>query len=239
MKAPDKNLALHLVCFLGSAFLAVRQEWSVREFCWSVWIAGLVFSLLCVAWGYIHLIIRVEREGRKLANFSGFALLSNPLNASLVVFAAGSVAAMAAAFIYLKVFSFYGLFLSVFAEMKPYELFGRNGFINSDFFTPAAHLARKFWPVILLASVSGAGALTGPDPWVKMVMPVRSKEIIRIHLMTLALPFLSLFFWMIFRDKYNAPAVVSLLAIFFLVSLPSRRPARTDGGAQPPSHPEI
>lgn len=217
----------------------MRQEWSVREFCWSVWIAGLVFSLLCVAWGYIHLVIRVEREGRKLANMAGFAFLSSPLNASLIVFAAGSVAAAAAAFIYLKVFSFYGLFLSVFAEMKPFELFGRNGFINSDFFTPAAYLVRKFWPVILLACVSGAGALLGPDPWVKIVMPVKAKEILRIHLMTLALPFLSLLFWMIFRGRYDAPVVVSLLAIFFLVSLPSRRPARTDGEAQKAARPEI
>ena len=217
----------------------MRQEWSVREFCWSVWIAGLVFSLLCVAWGYVHLVIRVEREGRKLANMAGFAFLSSPLNASLIVFAAGSAAAAAAAFIYLKVFSFYGLFLSVFAEMKPFELFGRNGFINSDFFTPAAYLVRKLWPVILLACVSGLGALLGPVPWVKMVMPVKSKEISRIHLMTLALPFLSLLFWMIFRGRYDAPVVVSLLAIFLLVSLPSRRPARADGKAQKAARPEI
>jgi len=164
----------------------------------------------------------VEKEGRRLSGASGFAFLSNPLTASLIVFAAGSAAAPVAVYIYLKLYAFYGIFLSVFAEMRPHEYFGRNGFINSDFFTPAIFLVKKFWPVIALACASGAGALLGSDPWVKLVMPVKSKEISRIHLMTLALPFLSLLFWTIFRGRYDAPVVVSLLAIFLLVSLRSR-----------------
>lgn len=37
---------------------------------------------------------------------------------------------------YTFAFGLYGLLLSFFAEMEPHELFGRNGFINSDFWTP-------------------------------------------------------------------------------------------------------
>lgn len=220
---------LNIVCFAGAVVLAVRQDWSIQEFCWSTWIAGLAFSLLCALSGYIHLLIRLERESAKLRAAAAIDFLPRPLVSWLVVLFAGSAAFVAASYVYLRIFAFYGLFLSVFAEMKPLNLFGRNGFINSDFFTPAFYLVEEFWPVILFASVSGAGALFGPDPWIKMVMPFKSREIARIHLMVLALPFLSMIFWMVFRENYHTPAVIALLAVFYLLSLPTKKRLKADG----------
>ena len=218
-----KSLLISLACLAGSIFFAVKQGWSVREFCWSTWVCSLSFSWLCVLFGYSHLLFKLKSEGEKLGASVAVEFIRRPFVASLLVFTGGTIAAAAAAVIYMNLYSFYGLFLSVFAEMKPLELFGKNGFINSDFFTPVAFLAKRFWPMMIFTAVSGLRPLLGPDPWSKMIMPFRSREIVRIHVMTVALPFLSVIFWMIFRERYNTPAVIALLAIFFLFSLPSRR----------------
>jgi len=42
------NIAVNLIAFGLTSYLAVTQQWSVQEFCWSVWLAGLfLFMDLC------------------------------------------------------------------------------------------------------------------------------------------------------------------------------------------------
>lgn len=46
---------------LASVF-AVTQEWSLPEFCWSTWLAGLVYAWSCVATASVQIILTVRSE---------------------------------------------------------------------------------------------------------------------------------------------------------------------------------
>ncbi len=122
-----------------------------------------------------------------------------------------------ALYIYCWIFSFYGLFLSVFAEMQPLDLFGRNGFINSDFFTPVTYLAGKYWPMIVATLVANADVFLRRNPWERIALPFKNNEILRIHIMTLAMPFLAMMTWALFRDAYQQLTIILLIGIFFLI----------------------
>lgn len=139
---------------------------------------------------------------------------------SNVFFAGLLVAVILVAFVafrcYTYLFGFYGLFLSVFAEMEPHSFFGRNGFINSDFFTPVAYLLQLFWPMVLGTLAANGRVLFGRKPWKRIAFPLQS-EIIRIHVLTLTLPFISMLTWFLFRDNYQRSALVLLLGIFYLL----------------------
>ena len=124
-------------------------------------------------------------------------------------------------YLYTWLFSFYGLFLSVFAEMPPVDLFGRNGFINSDFFTPVTYLAERYWPMILATLVANADGLLRATPWQRIIFPFKQNEVLRIHVMTLLMPFLAMMTWAFFRDAYQQLTIILLMGIFYL--LPKKR----------------
>jgi len=105
--------------------------------------------------------------------------------------------------------------------MQPAELFGRNGFINSDFFTPVTYLAQNLWPMILVTLVANADDFVQKNPWQRIVSPFKSNEILRIHIMTIALPFLMIFTWVLFKNAYQQPTIILLIGIFYL--LPKKR----------------
>ena len=127
------------------------------------------------------------------------------------------LAGFVALYIYCWMFSFYGLFLSVFAEMQPLDLFGRNGFINSDFFTPVTYLAERYWPMIVATLIANADDFMRRQAWERIVLPFRDNQILRIHIMTLALPFLMIFTWALFKGAYQQLTIVILIGIFFLI----------------------
>jgi hypothetical protein len=126
-----------------------------------------------------------------------------------------------ALYLYCYLFSFYGLFLSVFAEMEPHSLFGRNGFINSDFFTPVTYLAQSLWPMILATLIANADDFLQKKPWERILFPFKSNTILRIHIMTVAMPFLMLIAWALFKAAYQQLTIVFLIGIFYL--LPKKR----------------
>ena len=134
-----------------------------------------------------------------------------------------------ALYAYSWLFSFYGLFLSVFAAMQPLTLFGPNGFINSDFFTPVTYLADKYWPMIAATLFAAAGDFLRNDPWERLVLPFKYKEILRIHVMVLVMPFLMLLTWALFKDDYQPLTIVLLIGIFFLI--PRRQLKGKNGGS--------
>jgi hypothetical protein len=124
-------------------------------------------------------------------------------------------------YLYCWIFSFYGLFLSVFAEMKPLNLFGRNGFINSDFFTPVAYLTDNFWPMILATLAANWRDFLRHQALERMVFPFKNHDILHIHVMILVMPFLAMITWALFRDAYQQWTVVLLVGLFYL--LPKKR----------------
>lgn len=208
----------------GLAFaapMAVAGDWSLVEFCWSTWLAGLLFTWLCVLTGGMQIVLTaprwrvlLERRVPPLARLNG--------SATTALTAAGATVLMALAFqAYTYAFGFYGLFLSFFAEMEPHALFGRNGFINSDFWTPVRYLAVTFWAMSVGTIVAYGRGLVGTNPWKRMLLPLAT-ELVRVHLMVLSMPFLALLAWAALGESYEAVVIVLLMTAFFLLPGPSR-----------------
>ncbi len=220
----------HAVGFSLASFFAVTQEWSLPEFCWSTWLTGLVYAWACVVHASIQIILTARTDKAAYEERLLFLRRLSPLAflAGVVVVTAG--AGLLAFRVYSYLFGFYGLFLSVFAEMEPYSLFGRNGFINSDFYTPVTHLAFLFWPMVAGTLIANREEfLFRKNPWKRLLWPFE-KEILRMHLMVLALPFFSLLAWAMVGDAYQSITVVLLMGIFYLLP---RKAVRDD----PPQSP--
>lgn len=214
---------------LASVF-ALREGWSLPEFCWSTWISALVYVWACVAVGVVRVMLLgaggraqlLERYPALRAIPSGLALLG--------WVGAGLLAGYLAIFAYNTLFGFYGVFLSVFAEMQPHSLFGRNGFINSDFFTPVSHLLTHFWPMALGTLVARWQDLFfGQSSWRSILLPMGG-ELLRIHLLTLALPFAALLAWALFGSEYQPVTILLLMALLYFLP---RKPLGSTQALQP------
>jgi hypothetical protein len=217
-----------------AAPMAVAADWSLVEFCWSTWLAGLLFTWLCVLTGGMQVVVTAPRwrvllvrQVPPLARLHG--------SATTALIAAGTTVLMALAFLaYTWVFGFYGLFLSFFAEMEPHALFGRNGFINSDFWTPVRYLAATFWAMSVGTIVAYGPSLVGTDPWKRMLLPLAT-EIVRIHLMVLLMPFLALLAWAALGESYESVVIVLLMTAFYLLPGRSRDAHAVEAEADPVS----
>jgi hypothetical protein len=207
--------------FVLTSWLAVVQQWSVQEFCWSVWLSGLFYSWTCVIAAAIQIMLTSGTHKDDYDVEVPFIKNISPEVFALAIIPAALLAGFVALYIYCWIFSFYGLFLSVFAEMQPLTLFGRNGFINSDFFTPVTYLARSLWPMILVTLIAKADDFVQKNPWQRIVFPFKSREILRIHIMTIALPFLMMITWALLKDAYQQLTIILLIGIFYL--LPKKR----------------
>ncbi len=212
MSAPFNPLG-YIALGLNCAFV-VLDEWSLREFCWSTWLASLVYSWACAASASIRIVLGARQEKVALEARLPF-LRELPFAAFFpAITLVSMVAGWLAFYLYSYLFSFYGLFLSVFAEMEPHALFGRNGFINSDFFTPVTYLLGSFWPMIVGTLLANAGDFVRGNPWQRFVP---AHEILRIHILAVAMPFLALIAWALFRDNYQEPTIVVLMAVFYVM----------------------
>jgi hypothetical protein len=205
---------------LASVF-AVTEGWSLPEFCWSTWLAGLAYAWICIATASFHIILHARSD--KVAYEKHIPFLSRCSGAPFVLgMSLISVFVGLLAFrLYGVVFGFYGMFLSVFSEMEPLSLFGRNGFINSDFFTPVMVLVDRFWPMALGVVIANWQDFVGGNPWRRVLLPFQ-KEILRMHVMILALPFFTLAAWALFSDAYQSVTIVLLMGLFYL--LPKKAP---------------
>ena len=195
---------------------AVAQEWSLPEFCWGVWLAGLVYSWGCVTAAAVSIILSARSTKPVYDARMPFLQTLSPGAFLLIMTGISTAAGLVGFHLYAALFGFYGLFLSVFAEMEPAFLFGRNGFINSDFYTPLAYLLERFWPLAAAALIANWEDFFSKNPWKRIALPFQS-EIVRIHVMILALPFLSLLAWALFRGSYQPVTIVLLLGLFFLL----------------------
>ena len=219
-----------------AAPMAVAGDWSLAEFCWSTWLAGLLFTWLCILTGGLQILFAapawrapVERHVPALGR------LSPATGTALIVVAV--ICLMAVSFYaYTLAFGFYGLFLSFFAEMEPHSLFGRNGFINSDFWMPVRYLAVSFWAMSMGTVVACMGELVASNPWRRMLLPAAT-QVVRVHIMVVAMPFLALIAWAVFGDSYQSLVIVLLMGMFYL--LPGRgRQQSHSASAQPVLGPE-
>ncbi len=200
---------------------AMAQDWSLAEFCWSAWLAGLIYTWACILSAALHIIIKGRAEKSAYEKHLPFLEKLSPTAFGLGIAAISAVALLLAFRLSIFVFGFYGLFLSVFAEMEPLAHFGKNGFINSDFFTPLAYLISRFWTMAAGVLISNWQDFFLQQPWKRILVPVQ-REILRLHLMILALPFFSLLAWAIFRHSYQPVTILLLMSFFYLLPKKAR-----------------
>ncbi len=218
-----KALTPHAVIgFLLTSFFAVSQEWSLPEFCWSAWMTAMVFTWGCIVTAPLQIILTVREKTLVSDPISSFFRRIPPAFLIPVCTAVSVAAGLLAFYIYTYLFAFYGLFLSVFARMDPQELFGPNGFINSDFFTPVAYLLDRYWPMAAGVLIFSLEDLFRTNPWKRLVIPYQ-KEILRLHVMVLLTPFISLAAYALFREVHQTFTVLALLALLYFFPKSDRR----------------
>lgn len=222
-KPPKDDFALRKVInpygaigFAIASIFAIFQEWSLPEFCWSVWLAGLVYTWICIATASVQIILTARSE--KIAYEQHFAFLRR-WSGIFFLFVATVLSVfmgLLAFYLYCILFGFYGVFLSVLAEMEPLALFGRNGFINSNFFTSVMALFDRFWPMTLGVVIANWEDFMRRNPWKRIFLPYQ-KEILRMHVLILALPFISLLVWALFGKAYQSVTIVFLMGLLYLL----------------------
>lgn len=234
---PSRGLpVLGAAGFLCGAAGAALGRWDLPGFCWGVWISALAVSLVTLAVSALRaLFIRPAAARRFLGASAWLRERVAPLPGPLL-WALQSAAALLFALLMARVtvflFGFYGIFLSFFAESEPLDLLGRNGFINSDFVTPALFLLGKYWPMVLGAVLADAGGPLRTAPWRGFVRPF-ARELAPLHLFVLLMPFVTLLFLALLgKEAYQTPAVVALLAAHHFFPKEPRRPSPS-----PPSAP--
>jgi hypothetical protein len=200
---------------LTSVF-AVTQEWSLPEFCWSTWLAGLVYTWACIVTASLQIIFTSRSDKANFDERFPFFRRFSPNVFILGMTVTGVSVGLLAFRLYTFLFGFYGLFLSVFAEMEPFAFFGRNGFINSDFYSPLMYLVEHFWPMAVGILIANWEDFFQKNPWKRVLLPLQ-KEIVRMHIMILALPFFSLLAWALFREAYQPITIVLLLGLIYLL----------------------
>ncbi len=225
------NKMISLVAFGLTAYLAIVQKWSLQEFCWCIWLAGLFYSWACVLTAAIQIMLTARTNKDDYDAEVPLIKKVPPEIFALTIIPVTLLVGFVALYIYTWIFSFYGLFLSVFAEMPPPDLFGRNGFINSDFFTPVTYLADRYWPVILATLIANADVFLSRNPWERIVLPFKNNEIMRIHIMILVMPFLAMITWALFKGAYQQLTIILLIGIFYL--LPKKQQEKKTPGRNP------
>lgn len=215
-----------LLGFALACYFAVVQQWSLPAFCWGTWLAGLLYTWGCIVTGSIQIILFARSYRVAYEERLPFVRRLPPIVYLLGIVVLSVCGGILAFRVYSFLFGFYGLFLSVFAEMEPLVFFGRNGFINSDFFSPVAYLLERFWPVAVAVLVANWEDFFGRNlnPWRRMALPFQ-REILRLHVMILVLPFVAMLSWALFKGAYQTVTIVILMALLCL--LPRKRAANT------------
>jgi hypothetical protein len=203
-----------LAGFALSAGYAIHGRWQLPELCWSFWVSGLGCCWVFVLVGGLRCMLQPV-AGLPAAVRLWPVFATSPASAGRALIAvAGAAIGVALFHAYTWLFGFYGLFLSVFTEMEPKEMFGRNGFINSDFYTPVVYLLERYWPMALGTVVAEILPALTLSPWRAQFLPF-SRQLVPIHVMVLGMPFAALFFWWVAGGHYQTPTVVLVLALFY------------------------
>ncbi len=188
----------------------------MQEFCWATWLAGLVYAWTCVFTGCIQAVLTARSEKTFYEAHLPVLRSVPPIFFLMGMIILALLAGLTGFYLYSYLFGFYGLFLSFFAEMEPVSMFGRDGFINSDFYSPVKYLAYLLWPMVLGTLIANWRDFFGSEPWKRILLPIR-KEVLRMHLLIVLMPFLTLIAWALFGEKYHAITIILLMAIFYML----------------------
>lgn len=207
---------LKLSAFILTAYSAYSMKWSLQEYCWILWMTGLVYTWVCISTAMFQIVLTARREKELYKDSLPFASWMPPGNFVVVISITAITAGALSFIIYNFIFGFYGVFLSFFAEMYPYRFFGRDGFINSNFFTPVIWLIVVFWTMPVGTLIARKDDFLGPKPWRRLLFPLQ-KEVIRMHILTIGMPIITLLTYVMFKRFYEEIVIIVLLAIFYFL----------------------
>ena len=107
---------------LASVF-AVTQEWSLPEFCWSTWLAGLVYTWGCIVTASLQIILTARSDKAAYDKRLPFLRRFSPSVFLLGVTVISVSVGLLAFRLYSFLFAFYGLFLiRVFGDGAPFPV---------------------------------------------------------------------------------------------------------------------
>jgi hypothetical protein len=214
----------HLLGFIIAAGAALYDGWTIQELCWSFWLCGLGVCLTTTILAPLRLLLNLNNlVPASSAIHTWLEKQNRNLSSSLITsfLVTGFFVLSYLAFrVYCFLFAFYGLFLSAFAAMEPLEYFGPNGFINSDGITPVLHLLSQYWPMVVGTLIAEIRFLLDTPP-VRLLGKPFDRELVKVHIAVVLMPFISLFAWMILGENYQIIAVVLILAVFYYVPSPA------------------
>lgn len=198
---------------LSIAFTLSRDV-SLAEFAWTFWLVGLYSSYISAGRFSVRTVLFRDSLRERIPPLSPL----EPRTLLWVSLALAIVGGLALAYVFTYIFGFYGIMLSVWVQLQPETLFGRNGFINSDFWTPVLYLTRLYWPLVVGQIISESSALFGrPQPGSESFAPER--QIVVLHVFVLALPFVAMLSYALLGAQYETLSIVILLVIKSLFDL--------------------
>jgi len=198
---------------LSIAF-TLANDVSLAEFAWTFWLVGLYSSYISAGRFAVRTVLNRDSLRERIPPLSSL----EPRTLLWVSVALALAGGLALAYVFTYVFGFYGIMLSVWVQLQPEALFGRNGFINSDFWTPVLHLTRLYWPLVAGQIISESSALFGrPQPGTESFAPER--QIVVLHVFVLALPFVAMLSYALLGAQYETLSIVILLILKSLFDL--------------------
>lgn len=219
-RPPASALAAVLGGFAISAGFTLTSDLSLAGFCWSFWLVGLYSAYFAAVRFAVR--VFVHRHALLKERFAPTATIA-PTTLMLIAIAVSVGVGFALLYAASWIYGFYGLFLSVWVRMPPEELFGPNGFINSDFWTPVTYLTRAYYPLVIGQLVSEAAWLLSTGSLWGTETGTPERRIVTLHVMILALPFAAMFSWMLLQGRYETLTLMILLAIKSAFDLRSSR----------------
>lgn len=208
---------------LLSIAFTLSRDVSLAEFCWTFWLVGLYSSYISAGRFAVRTVLHRDALRERIPPLSTLA----PRTLLWVSLALALTGGLALGYAFTYAFGFYGIMLSVWVRLQPESLFGPNGFINSDFWTPVLHLTRLYWPLVAGQIISESSALfSRPEPGSGSFAPER--QIVVLHVIVLALPFVAMLSYAALGTRYEAMSVVLLLIIKALFDLGRRAERRHD-----------
>ncbi len=197
------------------AVLAVAEGWTLRDFCWSNWLAGLLYGWFCIVAAVVQIVlIEVFHIGSYPEKMAFFQTKSSPGRAVAMTMACLTTALVAyhfysAFFLHLAVLISMLLNDNLFNPLNSSKLAGVD-----NAFDLVAYLLRDFWPIAAGMILTRWEDFVRGNPWKRIFVPL-DKNLILTHILILGAIFCGLIAQTFFAENYQSITIVIVLGVMF------------------------
>ncbi len=198
------------------AALAVMQGWTLPDFCWSNWLAGLLYGWCCIVVAVAQIVLS-EALRKEHGVKKNLLLQSMP---PLVRVVAVSVACFFVAFLAYELYSLFFIYLGIgvslfFGDGPLNPLNPLNMEDTSIAFDTVAYLLEDFWPVAAGMILTRWPDFVRGNPWKRIFLPL-DKKLIHTHALILGGMLCAVIAQLFFAETYETVAIVIILGGMFL-----------------------